>query len=43
MADFLARVREGRPALVTGPEILRIQAVMDALYESDRTGHEVAL
>jgi predicted dehydrogenase len=43
MADFLARVRDGRPALVTGPEILRIQGIMDALYESDRTGHEVAL
>jgi len=43
MADFLERVRDGRPSLVTGPEILRIQAIMDALYESDKTGHEVAL
>lgn len=42
MADFLERVRDGRPALVTGPEILRIQATMDALYESDRLGREVA-
>ena len=41
MADFLERVRDGRPSPISGAEILRIQALMDALYESDRLGREV--
>lgn len=41
MAGFLDRVRAGGPAPVSGAEILRIQATMDALYESDARRREV--
>ena len=41
MADFLERIRDGRPSFISGREILMIQALMDALYESDRLGREV--
>jgi predicted dehydrogenase len=41
IAGFLERVRDGGPSPVTGPEILRVQRLMDALYQSIRTGHEV--
>jgi predicted dehydrogenase len=40
---FLTQVRSGGPAPVSGPEILRIQRLIDALYESMATGREVAL
>lgn len=41
IAGFLQRVAEGGPAPVSGPEILRIQRLMDALYESAASGREV--
>jgi predicted dehydrogenase len=41
--DFLERVCDGAPAPVSGAEILRIQALMDALYASIRCGREVAV
>ena len=41
--EFLAAVRDGGPAPVSGPEILRIQRLMDALYASMAVGHEVAV
>ena len=41
MADFLERVRDGRPSPISGAEVLLVQALMDALYESDRLGREV--
>ena len=41
IAGFLQRVAEDGPAPVSGPEILRIQRLMDALYESAASGHEV--
>jgi predicted dehydrogenase len=40
---FLERVRSGGPPPVVGAEILQIQGLMDALYESMRAGREVAL
>ncbi len=40
---FLRPVREGGPAPVSGPEILRMQRLMDALYASMAAGHEVAV
>jgi predicted dehydrogenase len=43
IADFLRQVRAGGQAPVSGPEILRIQRLMDALYESAACGREVAL
>jgi predicted dehydrogenase len=43
MAGFLERVGAGGPAPVSGPEILRIQRLMDALYESAASGQEVAI
>jgi predicted dehydrogenase len=43
MAGFLERVRAGGPAPVSGPEIERIQRLMDALYESARQEREVVL
>jgi predicted dehydrogenase len=41
--EFLAAVRAGGPAPVSGPEILRIQRLMDALYASMAAGREVAV
>jgi predicted dehydrogenase len=41
IAGFLERVRDGGPPPVTGPEILRVQGLMDALYQSMASGHEV--
>jgi predicted dehydrogenase len=38
---FLERVRQGGPSPVTGDEIIRIQGLMDALYDSMATGREV--
>jgi predicted dehydrogenase len=43
MAGFLDCVRRGGPAPVSGDAIVRIQRLMDALYESAATGREVAL
>jgi predicted dehydrogenase len=43
IAGFLECVRDGRPSPVSGPEILRIQRLMDALYASMAQGREVAL
>ena len=43
MAGFLERVRAGGPSPVGGPEILRIQRLMDALYESAALRREVAV
>jgi predicted dehydrogenase len=40
---FLDRVRIGGPAPVAGAEIIRIQGLMDALYDSMWSGQEVAL
>jgi predicted dehydrogenase len=40
---FLDRVRRGGPSPVSGDEILRIQRLMDALYQSMVTGREVEL
>ena len=34
MAEFLGRVRAGEPSPISGPEIVRIQRLMDALYAS---------
>src|SRR5258708_1647560 len=39
---FLDRIRHGEPAPVSGGEILRIQGLMDALYDSMALGREVA-
>ena len=38
---FLEAVRSGGPAPVAGAEIVRIQSLMDALYESAALGREV--
>ena len=38
---FLEAVRTGGPSPVSGPEILRIQRLMDALYDSAARGREV--
>jgi predicted dehydrogenase len=43
MAGFLEHVRAGGPAPVSGAEIVRIQRLMDALYESAASGTEVKL
>lgn len=40
---FLATVRTGAAPLITGPEIRRIQRLMDALYASMASGHEITL
>ncbi len=41
MEDFVAAVAEGRPPLVDGWEGRRTTAVMEALYESARTGRAI--
>lgn len=41
MAGFLAAVRAGGPAPITGPEIIALQRLMDALYRSADMGQEV--
>jgi predicted dehydrogenase len=41
MAGFLEAVRAGGPSPVAGPEIVRLQRLMDALYRSADTGQEV--
>jgi predicted dehydrogenase len=41
MTAFLERAAAGEPAPVGGEEILRIQRLMDGLYESARCGREV--
>ncbi|HLZ09703.1 MAG TPA: Gfo/Idh/MocA family oxidoreductase [Chloroflexota bacterium] len=43
IAGFLERVRDGGPPPVSGPEILRVQGLMDALYKSMAIGREVAI
>ena len=40
---FLRAVREGEASPVSGPEIVRIQRLMDALYASAASGKEVAV
>ena len=40
---FLEAVRTGGPAPVSGAEILRLQGLMDALYESAAKGREIPL
>jgi predicted dehydrogenase len=41
--DFLRRIQAGMPSPISGAEILRVQRVMDALYESAASGREVAV
>ena len=43
MAGFLDSVAGGGPAPVSGEAIVRIQRLMDALYESDAAGRQVSL
>ena len=43
IADFVAAVREGRPPAVDGREGRRSLALVTAIYESARTGHEVGV
>jgi predicted dehydrogenase len=43
IVGFLERVRAGGPSPVSGPEILRIQRLMDALYASMAEGREVSI
>jgi UDP-N-acetyl-2-amino-2-deoxyglucuronate dehydrogenase len=43
VSDFVAAIREGRPALVTGEEGRRSLAFVLAVYESARTGRPVRL
>ncbi len=43
MAGFLTQVRTGGPAPVSGSEILRIQRLMDALYQSMSLGQEIVI
>ena len=43
ITGFLQAVQTGNPAPVSGAEILRIQRLMDALYESAARGHEVVV
>jgi len=43
VAGFLERVRAGGLSPVAGPEILRIQGLMDALHQSMRSGREVSV
>ena len=43
MAEFLGQVRAGGPSPISGPEIVRIQRLMDALYASATQGREVSL
>ena len=40
MAEFLGQVRAGGPSPISGPEIVRIQRLMDALYASAAQGRE---
>ena len=40
---FLKAVRNGDKSPVAGAEILRIQSLVDALYESSQCGREVAV
>ena len=40
---FLHAVRSGEPAPVAADEIVRIQRVMDAFYESAERGHEISI
>ena len=41
--EFLGAVRQGEASPVSGSEIVRIQRLMDALYASASSGHEVAV
>ena len=41
--DFLSAVRQGEASPVSGPEIIRIQRLMDALYASASSEQEVAV
>ena len=41
--EFLGAVRQGEASPVSGREIVRIQRLMDALYASASSGHEVAV
>jgi predicted dehydrogenase len=43
MTSFLDSVARDGPSPVTGDEVVRIQRLMDALYESARTGREVEI
>jgi predicted dehydrogenase len=43
IADVVAAVREGRPALGRVEDALYVQAIVDALYASAAAGHEVAI
>ena len=43
MAEFLGLARAGGPSPISGPEIVRIQRLMDALYASAAQGREVSL
>ena len=41
--DFVTAVREGRPAPIPGEQIVRNQAVIDAILRSAAEGREVAV
>ena len=43
MSEFLEAVRTGGDAPVSSEEVMRIQILVDALYESARTGREVLI
>jgi predicted dehydrogenase len=43
IADFVDRVRRGAPPSVTGDDARHATAVVQAIYESSRTGREVAV
>jgi hypothetical protein len=43
VGDFCRAVRTGEPTVITGLQVLQIQAVVDALYASARARREVAL
>ena len=43
IAHFIACIRGECSCLVTPESVLDVQAVLDAIYESSTTGHEVRL
>jgi glucose-fructose oxidoreductase len=43
MKDFVSAIRTGRDPLVTGENAVRVLRILDAAYESARTGRTVKL
>jgi predicted dehydrogenase len=41
--DFCRAARTGEPGVITGPQMIQVQAVVDAMYRSARLGHEVGV